>query len=122
MPIINNWCFTRTIIDWDKFADATYNHYRVVSVRPFVDKKGLLSDGYLLTLMVLQDDYDYGMDKKNQPRENNQYQNFEVTVLSRTYNVKKGDDIRLLDFDEEHSFVVGFDLILRFKDFEIISN
>jgi hypothetical protein len=94
----------------------------VVSVRPFVDKKGLLSDGYLLTLMVLQDDYDYGMDKKNQPRENNQYQNFEVTVLSRTYNVKKGDDIRLLDFDEEHSFVVGFDLILRFKDFEIISN
>lgn len=120
MGLINSWVYQHTVIDGEALLEATRNQYRVVSVRPYADKKGILPDGYSLTLLVLADDYDYGLDKNGNPRENNQYQTFDVTVLNRDHEVKKGDFISLIGFDEEHSFVVGFDMILRFADFEII--
>jgi|GEM_PF-1806544 len=122
MGLINTWNFTKTIIDWEAIQKATHNQYRVVSVRPYVDKKGILPEGYTLTLMVLKDDFDYGLDKNGRPRENNVYCTFDATVLNRKTSVKKGDIIRLLDFDEEHSFAIGFDLLLRFKDYEVVQN
>ncbi|MBK5244769.1 MAG: hypothetical protein JJE18_07055 [Eubacteriaceae bacterium] len=122
MSLINTWNFTKTIINWETIEKATHNIYRVVSVRPYIDKKGILPEGYSLTLMVTKDDYDYKLDKKGQPRENNLYQNFDATILSKKKLVKKGDIIRLLDFDSEHSFAINFDLILRFKDFELVQN
>lgn len=122
MALINTWNFTKTTIDWFAIEKATHNQYRVVSVRNYVDKKGLLPEGYSLTLMVMKDDYDYGLDKNGQPRENNLYQNFDVTVLNRKHPIKKGDTIRLHDFDSEHSFAIGFDLLLRFKDYEVLQN
>jgi len=120
MALTNIWKFTKTVIDWDLIAKSTHNKYQVVSVRKYVDKKGLLADGYILTLMILIDDFDYGFDKSGQPRENNLFQNFDVTVLTRKCNVKKGDIVRLLNYDAEHSYAIGYDLLMRFKDFEVI--
>lgn len=120
MSLINTFLFTKTVIDWDKIAKATHNQYKMVLARPYEDKKGILPDGFVFTLSVLIDDFDYGVDKNNVPRENNLYQNFDVTVLNRNTPVQKGDIIRLLDFDEEHSFAIGFDMILRFKNYEVV--
>lgn len=120
MALINTFFFTRNIIDAEKFLKATRNNYKVVSARPYNDKKGKLPDGVTLTLMVVADDFDYGKDKQGQPRENNLYQNFDVTVLNRKHTFKKGDMVRLVDFDAEHSYAIGFDLLMRFKDAELI--
>ena len=122
MALINSWFFTRTIIEWDKIADATHNQYRVASVRPYVDKKGILPEGYTLTVTVMKDDFNYGVDKNGIPRENNVFQNFDVTVLSRAQDVKKGDIISLEGFDKEHSFALGLDLLVRFKALKILQS
>ncbi|MEE3467207.1 MAG: hypothetical protein VZQ83_02085 [Eubacterium sp.] len=120
MSIANSFMFTRTVVDGNKFLEVTHNQYKVVSVRPYVDKKGVLPDGLTFTLMVIKDDYDYGTDKNGKQRENNLFRNFDVTVFSRHDSPQKGDTIRLIDFDEENSFAINYDLLLRFKDFEII--
>ena len=121
MALINSFVFTKTVIDADALLKAMHNQFRVASVRPFVDKKGILANGLTLTLNVLYDDFDYGVDKKTgQPRDNNLYQNFDVTVLDRSQPVKKGDFISLGDFDAENSFAIGFDLLLRFKSLRIL--
>lgn len=39
MALINTYKFVKTIIDWESLAKATHNMYRVVSVRPYTDKK-----------------------------------------------------------------------------------
>ena len=120
MSIVNSWHFTRTVIDWEKFAQATHNQYRVVSSRPYKDKKGVLPDGVSLTLQVIKDDFDYGVDKEGNSRENNLFQNFDVTVLNDKIDAKKGDMVQLLNFDAEHSYVINFDLLLRFKDAKVL--
>lgn len=120
MSIINAWNFTRTVIDWEKFSQATHNQYRVVSSRPYVDKKGVLPNGVNLTLQVIKDDFDYGVDKEGKPRENNLFQNFDVTILNDKVVAKKGDMVQLLDFDAEHSFVIDFNMLLRFKDARVL--
>lgn len=120
MALANTWFFTRTVIDWDKIAKATRNRFSVVSVREYADKKGKLPNGYMLTIKVLHDDFDYGTDKNGNPRENNVDQNFEVYVLTRKHHIKKGDIIRLLDFDAENSHSINFELILRFRDCEVL--
>lgn len=117
MPLINSHALTRIVILADKLLTGTGNTYKVVSARPYTDKKGVLPDGYVLTLKVLQDTIDYGFDKDGNKRENNEDQNFDVTVLAKHTPLKKGDYVALKDFDDEHSFAIGFDLILRFKDY-----
>lgn len=120
MGLINTWFFTKTIIDWDSIANATKNQYRVVSVRPYVDKKGVLPEGYTLSVMVLKDEFDYGFDKNGQPRESNLYQTFDATILNRKHEIKKGDIVQLIEFDSDNSHAIGFDLLLRFKDIKIL--
>lgn len=119
MALINTFAYTRTIIDWPKLEKATGNKYRVVASRPYKDKKGMLPDGVTMTLTVLNDTMDYGIGKDGRPRDNNQFQNFDVTVL-RPVNVKKGDMVELVEFDAEHSYAIGFDLLLRFKDCRVL--
>lgn len=70
--------------------------------------------------MILEDKLDYGSDKNGNKRENNQFQNFTATVLSREKKPIKGDIVELLDFNEENSFAVNFDLILRFNSCNIL--
>lgn len=120
MALSNAYMFQKTLIEWETMEKAFRNQFRVVSARPYTDKKGILPEGYNLTLMVLHDDFDYGVDKNGVKRENNTFQNFDVTVLSRKAAVKKGDMIRLMDFDPDHSYVIGYDMLLRFKDYELI--
>lgn len=120
MPLTNTHALTQTLILMDKFLKGTGNRYKVVSVRPYSDKKGVLPDGYVLTLKVLTDSIDYGHDKDGNPRENNIDQNFDVTILAKHTPLKKGDYVALKDFDEEHSYAIGFDLILRFRDYKKI--
>lgn len=119
MSLINTFMFTRTVIDWPKLEQATGNKYRVVTSRPYRDKKGILPDGTTMTLTVLADNMDYGVNKEGKPRDNNLYQNFEVTVF-KTVEVEKGDMVKLLDFDADHSYAIGFDLLLRFKDCQVL--
>lgn len=119
MALINTWKFTNTIIDWDLMKKGMGNEFKVVSVRDYTDKKGVLNSGYTLTLLVLEDCIDYGFDKEGNIRENNQYQTFQVTVLNRDVKPKKGDIIELLNFDSNNSFVIGFDLLLRFSNIRI---
>lgn len=122
MALLNTWFFTKTIINWEVIAKATHNTFKVVAVRRYVDKKGKLPEGYTLTVKVIKDDFDYGIDKDGEPRENNFDVNFDVTVLSRKHDVKKGDMVKLLDFDSENSFAFDFDLVIRFRDYEVIKS
>lgn len=119
MALINTFMFTRTIVDWDKLAEATGNKFRVVTARPYADKKGILPNGTTMTLTVLSDTMDYGVGKDGQPRDNNLFQNFDVTILSKV-DVKKGDMVELMDFDADHSYAIGFDLLLRFKGCRVL--
>lgn len=119
MALINTFVFTRNIIDWPKLEKATGNKFRVVTSRPYTDRKGALPNGTTMTLTVLSDTMDYGIGKDGKARDNNLYQNFDVTVL-RPVDVKKGDMVELMDFDSEHSYAIGFDLLLRFKDCRVL--
>ena len=123
MSLINTWYFTKTIVLRDIIAQYLFNQFRVVTVRDYVDKKGELPDGITMILTVLKDDFDYGIDKKTgKPRDSNLHMNFEVTVLNRKHQIKKGDIVSLLDFDSENSYAIGFDLLLRFGDLEIVKS
>lgn len=120
MSLINSFLFVRTIVDGNKILEATGNQYRVVAFREYRDKKGILPDGYTITLTVIRDEFDYGLDSNGKPRDNNLYQTFDVTVLNRNITLNKQDIVSLIDFDEEHSYAIGFDLLLRFKDLKVI--
>lgn len=120
MPLTNTYVYTETIIKIDELLKAFRNQFRVVTSRPYSDKNGKLPDGYVYTLLVLHDDMDYGKDKKGNQRDNNQYQTFDVTILNREHVAKKGDTIKLIGFDSEHSYAIGFDMLLRFTDIQIL--
>ena len=120
MPINHSYLFTHTVIDIDKLLSGTHNEYRVVSTRRYSDKKGILPEGISVTLQIIKDDIDYGYTKTGEPRENNLYQNFDVTILDASLSLAKGDIIQLIDFVPEHSFAVGFDLLLRFKSAKVL--
>lgn len=120
MSLINIFSFIETKIKADTILEATGNKFKVVSVRDYSDKHGKLPDGYSLTLKVLHDHYDYGLDKNGNPRESNEDQNFDVTVLNRHAKLKKGNYIALKDFNADNSYYIDFNLILRFNDYEKI--
>ncbi|WP_281202946.1 hypothetical protein [Cytobacillus kochii] len=124
MPIANAWVFTETKFKADEFLNNTGNIYRLVSQRPYVSKKEPDEKGVTLTLLITKDETDYGVDKKTgMKRDNNTLNTFDVTVLNNKeyIDVKKGEHVRLIDFIPEKSFIIGFDLILRFKDVEKVN-
>ncbi|GIN87843.1 hypothetical protein J6TS2_42290 [Heyndrickxia sporothermodurans] len=124
MPIANAWVFTETKFKAEEFLKNTGNMYRLVSQRPYVSKKEPDEKGVTLTLSIAKDNTDYGFDKKTGlKRDNNILNTFDVTVLNglEHISVQKGDYVRLIDFIQEKSFVIGFDLILRFRDVEKIN-
>lgn len=116
--MINTYIYTKTVIDADKFLSNTGNVYEFVTQRPYKDKKGILPDGIVATLHILQDDGDYGIDKNTgKPKSTNKGQNFDVTILcGATYvDIQQGDHVCLDGFDAEHSFAINYDLLLRFR-------
>lgn len=121
----NVWKYTKNIFLVDDFLKATGNHYRVVSQKPYLDKKGTIGKkGVTLTLMILEDNTDYGVDKTTGiERDNNIFETFDATILTGDIHleVKKGDLVSLIGFRGEYSYVLNYDLILRFDAIEKVS-
>lgn len=117
----NIYLLVKKTFDVDTFLKATRNKYRVVSQTPYMDKKGTAGTrGTTLTLMILEDSLDYGVDKNTGlPRDNNVYETFDVTILNgQTHaDLKKGDLVALVDYDPDHSYVMDYSVILRFKGY-----
>ncbi|SDR14534.1 hypothetical protein [Virgibacillus salinus] len=124
MPIANAWVFTETNFKSDEFLTNTHNLYRLVSQRPYTSKKDPNESGVTLTLSITKDETEYGVDKKSGlKRDNNVLNTFDVTVLNNkaSIDVKKGEYVKLINFVPEKSFVIEFDLILRFEDVEKVN-
>lgn len=125
MALTNSWYFVKNIVDGQKMLDCFENKFRLVAQRPYEDKKGVLPSGVTVTLMVLKDSADYGVDKKTgRERDNNIYQTFDATILNGTQELPseftKGKIVRLVNFREDCSYSIGFDLLLRFDDIELV--
>ena len=116
MPIQNSWVYTHTEFDAEKFLKATGNLFQLVSQRPFCSKKNPDEKGVLATLLITHDDTDYGVDKNGNKRDNNVLNTFDVTILNGEDSIpfRKGEKVSLGKFLPEKSYVIGFDLILRF--------
>ena len=124
MALINTYRFTKTVFNWEVFSKATGNKYCVVCYKKYEKQGGKLPNGFTMTLTVLEDNLDYGTEEDGTPRYNNVNQTFDVTVLSDKIPVKRGDIIRLHDFDKENSYVIpkkySTNIILRFRSLEIL--
>ncbi len=116
MAIQNPWAYTRTEFEAQKFLDATGNLYQLVSQRPYCSKKNPDEKGVLATLLITHDDMDYGVDKNGNKRDNNVLNTFDVTILNGETSIpfRKGEKVSLGNYLPEKSYVIGFDLILRF--------
>ena len=118
MPIQNSWVYTQTQLDVKKFLEAMGNEFQFVSQKPYQSKKNPDDKGVTLTLLIIHDSMDYGVDKSGRKRDNNVWNTFDVTILNGQSEVpfKKGEKVSLVGFIPEKSYVIGFDLLLRFRD------
>ena len=118
MPIQNSWVYIQTQFNAEKFLKATQNIFQVVAQKPYQSKKNPDDKGTSLTLLITHDNMDYGVDKNGRKRDNNVLNTFDVTILNGKSEVpfKKGDKVSLVGFIPEKSYVIGFDLLLRFRD------
>ena len=103
--------YQKTTVLGDQFLADTGNEYRVVSQRPYKDKKDKLPDGLLMTLQIVKDNSAYPVGEDNMTMET-----FEVYVLCGSHDVglKKGDFCSLHDFKEDLSYYIDYNYILRF--------
>ncbi|MCT6809100.1 MAG: hypothetical protein M3012_06290 [Staphylococcus epidermidis] len=123
MALQNSWIYTKTSFNDSLFKKNTNNQFILVSQRSYVNKKNADEKGVNLTLQVCKDDGKYGIDKKTGlERDNNVYNTFDVTVLNgeQTISAKKGDIIRLGELIEEKTYIFDFNLILRYKNVQVI--
>lgn len=118
MPIQNSWKYTQTTFKIEDFLKATRNEFQFVSQKPYQSKKNPENVGTNVTLLITHDDMDYGVDKNGRKRENNVLNTFDVTILNgqTTLPFKKGEKVSLGKFIPEKSYVIGFDVLLRFAD------
>lgn len=124
MAIQNSWVYTQTIFNAEDFLKATGNVYQFVSQKPFQSKKHPEDKGITATLLITHDDKDYGTDKNGRKRENNVLNTFEVTVLNGKTEIplQKGEKVSLVGFLPEKSYVIGFDVLLRFGDIKKVGD
>jgi len=106
--------YQKTQILMEQFLKDTGNEYRVVSQRPYTDRKGRLDDGVLLTLQITKDTGEY----QNENEDDMIFQNFDVTVLCGKHHagIKKGDMVSLHGFRDDVSYYIDFNYILRFDN------
>lgn len=118
MAILNSWVYTQTMFDAGLFLKVTENEFLFVAQKSYQSKKEPNDKGVTLTLSIIHDNMDYGIDKNGNKRENNLLNTFDVTILNGLSEVpfKKGDKVSLIGYIPEKSYVIGFDTILRFKD------
>ena len=123
MSLQNAWYFSQNSFNDTKFKSVTNNQFVLVSQHPYASKKNPQDIGVTLTLQVVKDTADYGVDKKTgMKRDNNVLNTFDVTVLNGVQHLdaQKGDVIRLGAMIVEKTFIIGFDLILRYKDVQVL--
>lgn len=118
----NPWVYKREIILGDEILKSFRNIFEVVTVKKFASKSGKLPPALKLTLRVLYDDKDYGIDKETgEKRTDNVGQNIDVFVLNMNHDVKRGDYVSLKGFDVETSFIQKFTFWMFFKDLEVVA-
>lgn len=126
--MINQNKFVKTVIMNDTFEKITGNRFRVLATKPYAGK-GDLPPGVVVDLLIQQDNAPegfYGVKADGITlREGILYQNIRVTIANgepakTLADLKAGDEIRLLDFDQEHSYYIDFNLILRYRNYEKI--
>ena len=124
MAIQNSWVYTKTTFNDEAFLKATNNTFQFVSQKPYQSKKNPEDKGVIVTLLILHDNTDYGKDKNGRKRENNVLETFDVTILNghSELPLKKGDKVSLVGFMPEKSYVIGFDLLLRFRDIKKVGD
>lgn len=118
MAILNSWVYTKTLFDAELFLQVTGNEFLFVAQKPFQPKKNPDEKGVTVTLSIIHDSMDYGVDKNGHKRESNVLNSFDVTILNGLLEVpfQKGDKVSLAGYIPEKSHVIGFDTVLRFKD------
>ena len=114
--------YTQTLFDDEKFKQTTENVYKVQDVQPYNDKKGKLPDGVKLTLTILKDHLPHKESEVDGfETMDNVGTNFDVTVLSRDVIPKRGQFVRLGEIDQDNTFIIKFDFILRYKSIQVVN-
>ena len=119
--MVNASPYVKTLIDWAGM-DKDWGHtYMLVSQRPYKGKpEAGLAPGATVTLPIMQDAHDYGVDKSGRPRDNNALETFSVTIVGCSYPLPftKGDKVKLDGFMPDASYYIDYSLILRFSSIE----
>ena len=113
--------YIRTVIDWDSMACDWGGSFIFVSQRPYKGKtEAGLAPGATVTLQIVKDAHDHGVDKSGRPRDNNALETFSATIVGCTYPLPfaKGDKVKLDGFLPDSSYYIDFSLILRFSSIE----
>lgn len=111
--------YVRTVIDWDAMDKDWGHQYMYVSQRPYKGKpEAGLAPGATVTLQILTDAHDHGVDKSGRARDNNALETFSVTVVGCPYPLplSKGDRVQLEGFIAEASYYIDYSPILRFRE------
>ena len=113
--------YVRTVIDWTAMDKDWGGSYTFVSQRPYKgNPEAGLAPGATVTLQIMQDAHDHGVDKSGRQRDNNTLEVFTATIVGCTYPLPfgKGDKVKLGGFLPDASYYIDFSLILRFSSIE----
>ena len=113
--------YIKTIIDWARMDKDWGGFYTFVGQRAYKGKpESGLAPGATVTLQIMQDAHDHGVDKSGRPRDNNALETFSATIVGCTYPLPlaKGDKVKLGGFLPDSSYYIDFSLILRFSSIE----
>ena len=121
----NSSKFVKTVIKIDDLMRITGNKFKVLATKPYEGKNDI-KPGITLDLLILEDNAPagyYGTKPDGSPKEGIMFQNIRVTVCNgekdkSMADLKAGDDISLYDFDENHSYFIDYNMILRFGRYE----
>ena len=113
--------YVRTVINWDDMNRDWGGSYTFVSQRAYKGKpEAGLAPGATVTLQIMTDAHDHGVDKSGRPRDNNALETFSVTVVGCSYPLplSNGDRVQLEGFIPEASYYIDYSPILRFQKIE----
>lgn len=113
--------YIKTLIDWAGMDKDWGGSYTFVSQRHYKGKpEAGLASGATVTLQIMQDAHDHGVDKSGRPRDNNALETFSATIVGCTYPLPlaKGDKVKLGGFLPDASYYIDYSLILRFSSIE----
>lgn len=113
--------YVRTLINWEGMDKDWGGSYVFVSQRPYKGKpEAGLAPGATVTLQIMQDAHDHGVDKSGRQRDNNALETFSATIVGYTYPLpfSKGDKVKLGGFLPDASYYIDYSLILRFNSIE----